>query len=193
MYVCMSPGGEEWLCQEAGLPSEYAARLRAEGLSLRLLASAKLPERRDVLRPMGLLYGQIMAINRALDLWEPPSEELGYSDEEEGDEADEEDEEEGEVAESDGGDTDPTDEEEVEEEYEIVDPAAAAPVEAGPVGAAHQPPQLQAAAMLLAGARRSTLQALALYLGNALSANSVRAGCGGEEGLRASCHRLDCV
>ena len=59
---------------------------------------------------MGLLYGQIMAINRALDLWEPPSEELGYSDEEEGDEADEEDEEEGEVAESDGGDTDPTDE-----------------------------------------------------------------------------------
>ena len=60
----MSPGGEEWLCQEAGLPSEYAARLRAEGLSLRLLASAKLPERRDVLRPMGLLYGQIMAINR---------------------------------------------------------------------------------------------------------------------------------
>ena len=59
MYVCMSPGGEEWLCQEAGLPSEYAARLRAEGLSLRLLASAKLPERRDVLRPMGALAGHL--------------------------------------------------------------------------------------------------------------------------------------
>lgn len=68
----------QWLCQAAGLPSEVAARMAAEGLNLKLLHAAKLSERRDAFRGMGLLYGQIMAINRALEGWVPEEVRLAH-------------------------------------------------------------------------------------------------------------------
>jgi hypothetical protein len=61
----------QWLCQEAGLPSACAQRMANEGLNLKLLRAGRLNERRDVFRGLGLTYGQIMSINRALERWEP--------------------------------------------------------------------------------------------------------------------------
>lgn len=57
-----------WLCTEASLPAELADQLISEKITMALLLSSTLPERREILRAMGLRYGTILIINRALEL-----------------------------------------------------------------------------------------------------------------------------
>ena len=54
------------LCAAAGLEG-VAQLLVAESITVQDLASAGLAERHEILRAMGLRYGQIMALNRAVD------------------------------------------------------------------------------------------------------------------------------
>ena len=54
------------LCTEAGLEAEVAQQLEVEEITVVILLSASLVERREILRSMGLRFGQIMSLNQAL-------------------------------------------------------------------------------------------------------------------------------
>ena len=54
------------LCTEAGLEAEVAQQLESEEITVGILLSASLVERREILRSMGLRFGQIMSLNQAL-------------------------------------------------------------------------------------------------------------------------------
>eukprot|EP00965_Chrysotila_dentata_P233310 6199514-Pleurochrysis_carterae.AAC.1 len=84
-------GGLAWLCTEAALPAELEKKFEKEELSLQLLGNAKLPERREMLRSLGLTYGQIIAVNRAVEEWVRYGSDEDAEDEEDGDVSDADD------------------------------------------------------------------------------------------------------
>ena len=55
------------LCTEAGLEAEVAQQLESEEITVGILLRASLVERREILRSMGLRFGQIMSLNQALE------------------------------------------------------------------------------------------------------------------------------
>ena len=135
-----------FLVENAGLDPSVARKMRREDITLTVLQEATLAERREILRSMGIKYGPILAINRALEKRQRMIKE-GELD----DAADDED------AAADDDDVPP-------------EATGAAPPgqPAAPAAAAEVPAGLQAAAMLLRGASAPTLRGLQLILGNAL-------------------------
>ena len=135
-----------FLVEHAGLDPSVARKMRREDITLTVLQEATLAERREILRSMGIKYGPILAINRALEKRQRMIKE-GELD----DAADDED------AVADDDDVPP-------------EATGAAPPgqPAAPAAAAEVPAGLQAAAMLLRGASAPTLRGLQLILGNAL-------------------------
>jgi hypothetical protein len=166
------------LCTEAGLEAEVAQQLKSEAITVGILLRASLVERREILRSMGLRFGQIMSLNQALEhRKQGAAAEGGGAAEEAAAAAAEEEEEEDEGEEGgEGEEEDSEGEGETEAEAEAGDtPAAAAvPQQAGSEagggarGAATYGPKLQAAAVLLRGAEVHTLKGLHVYLSNVL-------------------------
>ena len=158
-----------------------AQQLESEEITVGILLRASLVERREILRSMGLRFGQIMSLNQALEHRKQGAAAEGGGAAEEAaaaaaaaaeEEEEEEDEEEGEEEEEE----DSEGEGETESEAEAGDtPAAAAVlpqagsgVGGGERGAATYGPKLQAAAVLLRGAEVHTLKGLHVYLNNVL-------------------------
>ena len=56
-----------FLVEHAGLDPSVARKMRREDITLTVLQEATLAERREILRSMGIKYGPILAINRALE------------------------------------------------------------------------------------------------------------------------------
>ena len=99
------------LCTEAGLEAEVAQQLESEEITVGILLRASLVERREILRSMGLRFGQIMSLNQALEhrkqgaaaegggAAEEAAAAAAAAEEEEEEEEDDDDEEEAEAAE----------------------------------------------------------------------------------------------
>jgi len=119
-----------------------AQQLESEEITVGILLSASLVERREILRSMGLRFGQIMSLNQALEHRQQGAAAEGGGAAEVGSEGEGETETE---SESEAGDT----------------PAVAAVL---PTCG----PKLQAAAVLLRGAEVHTLKGLHVYLNNVL-------------------------
>ena len=163
-----------------------AQQLESEAITVGILLRASLVERREILRSMGLRFGQIMSLNQALEHRKQGAAAEGGGAAEEAAaaaaaaEEEGEEEEEDEVEEEEEEEEDSEGEGETESESEAGDtPAAAAvPQQAGSEagggarggarGAATYGPKLQAAAVLLRGAEVHTLKGLHVYLSNVL-------------------------
>lgn len=119
-----------WLCTEAGLEASVADQFMSEDISMELLLSSTLSERREILRAMGLRYGTILIINRALELRQK-FQERAELDEEASDENNDED----------VGDQDDEDEEDDDtEEADELETNAARKVVADAIEAVHSEP-----------------------------------------------------
>ena len=165
-----------FLVEHAGLDPSVARKMRREDITLTVLQEATLAERREILRSMGIKYGPILAINRALEKRQRMIEE-------------------GEL-------DDAADDEDAVADDDDVPPERP---NRKPAGSPHPPPRpvpagLQAAAMLLRGASAPTLRGLQLILGNALDnpdqvafrtiswrTRSSRSACGRRPAARRCC------
>ena len=148
------------LCTDAGLGAEVAAAFEAEEITVDILVSASLVERREILRSMGLRFGQIMSLNQALERLRVSS----GADAEGAEEADEDDD--GAEGEEDGEGGDATPKGEAGGQDASTAAASSAP--GPPADAGSFGPKLQAAAVLLRGAEVHTLRGLQVYLNNVL-------------------------
>ena len=139
-----------------------AQQLESEEITVSILLSASLVERREILRSMGLRFGQIMSLNQALEhRQQGAAAEGGGAAEEEEDEEDSEGEGETEL-EAEADDTPAVAAVLQQAGSEAGGAASAAPA------ASTYGPKLQAAAVLLRGAEVHTLKGLHVYLNNVL-------------------------
>ena len=158
----MHDQGVQVLCTEAGLGADIASLLESEEITVHILLRASLVERRQILRDMGLRYGQIMSLNRAV---ERRQQELEMDGEGAGDGDEEEDEEDEDGTAAAG----PTEPQHTGSEAAAAKQPAAEPVPPTPAAAAAAASsRLQAASLLLRGAEVHTLRGLQVYLGNVL-------------------------
>ena len=158
----------EMLASDAGLDGAQAAALQNENVSVDVLISSTLPERREVLRAMGFSFGMLLAVNRVLERYrkqrldDDADNDYVVDDDVEDEDCsgDDEDQEDDTLREDDTTpDAAPA---EKRPPVQVVTSAIPVPVSASLAA------QLQAAALLLSGAEPHTLKALHTYLGNVL-------------------------